>query len=442
MAISSDSHWLVTGCDYRDTTARLWDLTAPDPTATPIVLRGHDEPISAVAISPDNHWLVTGSEDTTARLWDLSALLKTGLTASDPAASPIVLRGHEDPVWAMAFSSDSRWLVTGCEDDTARLWDLTAPDPAAEPIVLRGHKIRIYAVAFSPDNHWLVTGSWDDTARLWDLTAPDPAAESIVLRGHDEPISAMAISPDNHWLVTGSWDYTARLWDLTALDQAAEPIVLRGHNGSIYAVAFSPDNHWLVTGSDDGTARLWNLRLDELVGLACRTAGRNLIYKEWKQYFPGQEYRQTCSNLPVPKSVISGIVDQAKSFAQAGDLEAASSGYTQVVQWAIETDEAELNNHICWVGSIDGFAEIVLPVCEHAVELAPGHGMIRDSRGLARALTKDYLGAIEDFKFFVEWSKEIGAYEEYGTKREAWIAELEAGRNPFDSATLEALRSE
>ena len=30
------------------------------------------EATSVVAISPDNHWLVTGSDDNTARLWDLS----------------------------------------------------------------------------------------------------------------------------------------------------------------------------------------------------------------------------------------------------------------------------------------------------------------------------------------------------------------------------------
>ncbi|NIO70145.1 MAG: hypothetical protein GTN71_14240, partial [Anaerolineae bacterium] len=51
-------------------------------------------------------------------------------------------------------------------------------------------------------------------------------------------------------------------------------------------------------------------------------------------------------------------------------------------------------------------------------------------------------GAIEDFEFYVEWSKENDRYEQRGTKREAWIAELEAGRNPFDEATLEELRNE
>jgi hypothetical protein len=74
--------------------------------------------------------------------------------------------------------------------------------------------------------------------------------------------------------------------------------------------------------------------------------------------------------------------------------------------------------------------------------LEPNHGGIRDSRGLARALTGDYAGAIEDFKFFVEWSKKPGSFAPNVPWREAWIAELETGRNPFDKVTLEALRNE
>jgi len=335
VAISPDNHWLVTGSD--DSTARLWDLRASDPAAAPIVLRGHEGTISAVAISPDGYWLVTSSYDHTVRLWDLSA--------SDPAAAPVVLRGHEDVIRAVAISPDGHWLVTGSYDGTARLWDLRASDPAAAPVVLRGHENLIVAVAISPDGHWLVTGSWDGTVRLWDLSASDPAAAPVVLRGHEDyvtavaisrdghwlvtssedntahlwdltasdlvvapvvlrghewGITAVAISPDGRWLVTGSRDSTVRLWDLSASDPAAAPVVLHGHEDTISAVAISPDGHWLVTGSYDGTARLWNLRLDELVDLACRTAGRNMTLVEWRQFMGEEPYRAICPDLSAP----------------------------------------------------------------------------------------------------------------------------------------------
>jgi WD40 repeat protein len=73
----------------------------------------------------------------------------------------------------VAFSPDNRWVVTGSDDRTARLWDLKAADPAAQPVVLKGHEDRVAAVAFSSDNRWVVTGSDDSTARLWLLQIED-----------------------------------------------------------------------------------------------------------------------------------------------------------------------------------------------------------------------------------------------------------------------------
>jgi len=69
-------------------------------------LLGHEDWVNAVAISADNQWVLTGSGDGTARLWDLRA--------KDPAASPVVLRGHEGAVRAVAISADNHWLVSRC----------------------------------------------------------------------------------------------------------------------------------------------------------------------------------------------------------------------------------------------------------------------------------------------------------------------------------------
>lgn len=101
-------------------------------------------------------------------------------------------------------------------------------------------------------------------------------------------------------------------------------------------------------------------------------------------------------------------------------------------------------NSLCWYGSLWNEAEAVIKACDQAVALAGSaqKAAHQDSRGVARALLGDYEGAAEDFRLFVEWSKENGQYERYGSKREAWIVELEAGNNPLDEETLTELRYE
>ncbi|NEQ34214.1 MAG: hypothetical protein F6K04_25045 [Leptolyngbya sp. SIO4C5] len=75
--------------------------------------------------------------------------------------------------------------------------------------------------------------------------------------------------------------------------------------------------------------------------------------------------------------------------------------------------------------------------CEKAVSLAPDYGDFIDSRGLARALTGDTQGAIEDFKKFIEWEQGHAS-----GKRRIWVESLEQGKNPFTPEVLESLRNE
>jgi tetratricopeptide (TPR) repeat protein len=99
---------------------------------------------------------------------------------------------------------------------------------------------------------------------------------------------------------------------------------------------------------------------------------------------------------------------------------------------------------LCWKGALTGFAQEVIPICERSVRLAPDSEkyLAHNSRGVARAMTTNYSGAIEDFKVFIEWSKTNDRYEEAGKKREEWVKALEGGENPFNEVTLETLRNE
>jgi WD40 repeat protein len=104
--ISPDGRWLVAG-------SKLWSLTDSGPKAMPTTLVRTGEPWQYVEFSPDGRWLAV-YETENARLYDLSAvnsdavpILLTGALRKHTQVSP---RQQIDK-FPMPFSADGRWLV-------------------------------------------------------------------------------------------------------------------------------------------------------------------------------------------------------------------------------------------------------------------------------------------------------------------------------------------
>jgi hypothetical protein len=66
-------------------------------------------------------------------------------------------------------------------------------------------------------------------------------------------------------------------------------------------MAFSPDGKYLAMDFSYSPAVLWEAEPQAWIEQACRMAGRNFSQAEWQQYFPGEEYRVTCSQWPARK---------------------------------------------------------------------------------------------------------------------------------------------
>jgi WD40 repeat protein len=117
-----------------------------------------------------------------------------------------------------------------------------------------------------------------------DLRAPATVLPER-LTGHVGRILAAGFSPDSQWLATAGEDQTIRLWRPDAPREA--PVVLRGHEASVTQLDFSSDGRWLISGAYDGTVRQWRLRMDDLIQVACASAGRMLTPTEVEQYLGG-----------------------------------------------------------------------------------------------------------------------------------------------------------
>ena len=131
---------------------------------------------------------------------------------------------------------------------------------------------------------------------------------------------------------------------------------------------------------------------------------------------------------------------QGISWVREGQIEEAKTAFSQALQHQPSlNDSAEYWNSICWVGSLHGHAKGVLTVCEKAVTLDPENKSYQDSRGLAKALTGDLVGALADFQAAVD-SGVLDYSEDVKQRRLRWIEALKSGNNPLTPEELEELR--
>jgi WD40 repeat protein len=183
---------------------------------------GHQ--ISSVAFSPNSRWLVSGTYDNKIIVWDV-------LTCQ-MAIQP--LDSGTGAIQGLAFDHRGQWLASAGFNNTAtKIWSLAAdqkPLEVPEPRALPGESGATFSVAFWP-NGFCWSGE-DAKIEVWDLVNTPLILE---VPGSTSPINAVAISPDGTRLASGTNDGAVQLWDLTA----RKVIYTMKHNGVVASVALA-----------------------------------------------------------------------------------------------------------------------------------------------------------------------------------------------------------
>ena len=131
-----------------------------------------------------------------------------GAPATRPR-TPILLtyRGHSDRATAVAWSPDSKEVVSGSLDTTVQVWSATT---GKMRLIYRGHTGGIVTLGWSPDGRFIASSSLDNTIQVWNAAT---GAHITTYRGHRLPAQALSWSPNSRYIVSGSPDQTVQVWD-------------------------------------------------------------------------------------------------------------------------------------------------------------------------------------------------------------------------------------
>jgi len=189
----------------------------------------HKNPLRGVVTDSLNQQVVTGDSKGIVKFWRFkSGELLLKLVVGEDLSS-------------MKLNRESGLLALAMEDFTIRVVDI---DTRCLVRKFPGHKSSITDIAFSADSRWLVSVSMDKTGRVWDL----PTGQCVDYMEFDTPATSVDLSPASDMMATSHvGDLGIYLWiNKTLYDHITLAPVSKGAQPARLSL---PGNH-LVDSKD------------------------------------------------------------------------------------------------------------------------------------------------------------------------------------------------
>ena len=243
IAFSPDGKYIYTaGGRNADKNFMVWEMN----TGKKVKELSGQHGISSFDLNEKGNMMVSGGLNKEVNLWniDLGAIVGKFLDL-------------QYFVTEVSISPDGRFIASAGGDYAAKKGELKLWDAQNGQLIYNlgwfgeGHQHAVNSVDFSPNGKYLASGSEDGTFKIWD------AATGKELKDFTEPytqITKVRFSPDGEYVAISGKDKTVKLWEIETGKKVA---IFRGHLDEVIGLAFDRKGKYLISGGVDKLVKVW-----------------------------------------------------------------------------------------------------------------------------------------------------------------------------------------
>jgi WD40 repeat protein len=207
---------------------------------------GHTNAIKSIAFSKDGKFIVTGSEDKTVKVWDVN----TGSLLQNFAIA-------KDRILSVDFNPNSKTIIACSEDGFLYEWDIYSGE-LLNTIVNKGEMMG--ACTFSPNGQTIAISYGYHFKDFYEIVLYNCVTKKITaqFKAHKEKIHKLIFSPDGKQITSSSYDQMIRVWDAVTSKMISEKDVSTPKDLFIKSIQYNKDGTQLLVCNVDSKLSLYN----------------------------------------------------------------------------------------------------------------------------------------------------------------------------------------
>lgn len=222
------------------------------------ILVTNTRPETAIALSPSGSNFVVANDKSEVEIWSLE---KRNTRLGD-------IREHRGVVRTLDYSRDSRYLLSGGDDKTVRIWD--TKDWSLFKILPCMYPVN--AACFSPNGAFVACDQGNDIV-VYNFVK-DIAVQGLN-GGHKQSVTKLKFSDDGKYLLSLDRAGLVNIWRIAGGDVWCSMTL----PGGICDVDIHHNNKYLAVLDSTGNLQVWNLKKNILVQtLESQEAGRTVHF--------------------------------------------------------------------------------------------------------------------------------------------------------------------